>query len=160
VKRKAKRTTASRADWGTPERQKKGNLLPRIADLSGIVARRVRHECRLDWYLDKASLNDRQHAAGIRFRRDWQLAAADTKVIGTYGLRMPGGVDFREVQLAARQRVGKALLAAGREHGPVLVDVCGFDNWASGRLPLLRDGLTLLADHYGLPDARGSTPSV
>jgi hypothetical protein len=28
--------------------------------------------------------------------------------------------------------------------------VCCFDNWASGRLPVLRDALSILADRYGL----------
>jgi hypothetical protein len=28
--------------------------------------------------------------------------------------------------------------------------VCCFDAWAAERLPRLRDGLTRLADHYGI----------
>ena len=150
MKRRTKSAPAA-PDCGTPERALKGDLLPRTTDLRGTSGRRVRHECRLDWYLDKCSLDDRQHAAGMRFRRDWQLAAAASKVVGTYEPRIPADGDFRDAQLAARRRVGKALLAAGRALAPVLVDVCGFDNWASGRLPLLREALTLLADHYGMP---------
>jgi hypothetical protein len=57
------------------------------------------------------------------------------------------------MQLLARRRIGKALLALGDERGAVVIAVCGHDQWASGRLPRLREGLTMLADHYGIARA-------
>ena len=95
---------AKTADLGTPERARQGELLPRPTALAGVVGRRVKYECRLDWYWDKASINDRQHEAGIRFRHDWHLAAAAPKTVATYGPRLGKGFEFHEVQIAARPR--------------------------------------------------------
>jgi hypothetical protein len=143
-------------DLGTAERAGHGELLPRATEEAGVIGRRVKHECRLDWYWDKASLDDRQHDAGLRFRRDWLVASAAPKLTGTYGPRVgtASGQDFHEMQLAARGRVGKALLALGQDFGAVVIAVCGFDEWASGRLPQLREALALLADHYGIARAQ------
>jgi hypothetical protein len=152
--RRSKSRSVAHADLGTPERAQHGALLPNATETAGMVGRRVKHECRLDWYWDKASLDDRQHAAGLRFRRDWLRAAAAPKLTGTYGPRLgTGRDDFHALQLAARRHVARALLAVGQELAPVLIAVCGFDEWASGRLPQLREALVLLADHYGLPRA-------
>lgn len=152
--RRAKRRRTVAADLGPAERAQHGDLAARATEVAGITGRRVKHECRLDWYQDKASLDDRQHDAGLRFRRDWLVATAPPKLIGTYGPRLGAtGQDFREMQLAARRRVGRALLTLGDELGAVVIAVCGFDEWASGRLPRLREALTLLADHYGIARA-------
>lgn len=137
-------------DHGTAERAHHGELVPRDTAIPGVTGKRVKHECRLDWYWDKSSIIDRQHAAGIRFRRDWHLAAARPTLVGRYGLRVPGYHEFTDSRIAARRRIAKAIELIGRELGEILVDVCCFDNWASGRLPLLREGLTMLADHYGI----------
>jgi hypothetical protein len=154
MKRVKSRRGAVAADLGPAERAQHGALVPHATETAGIVGRRVRHECRLDWYQDKASLDDRQHEAGLRFRRDWLVANAPPKLTGTYGPRLGAtGQDFHEMQLAARRRVGSALLALGDERGAVVIAVCGFDEWASGRLPRLREALTLLADHYGIARA-------
>jgi hypothetical protein len=62
------------------------------------------------------------------------------------------------MQLAARRRIAAAVALLGRDLAPIVIDVCCFDEWASGRLPALRDALTMLADHYGLAratDAKG-----
>jgi hypothetical protein len=77
---RAKRTpraTANPADHGPPERSQHDTLLPNATEAAGVVGKRVKHECRLDWYLDKASIVDRQHEAGLRFRRDGLTALAD-----------------------------------------------------------------------------------
>lgn len=154
---KAKRARRAAAgidvDHGTVERARHGELVPRETMVAGVTGKRVKHECRLDWYWDKGSIVDRQHEAGLRFRRDWHLAAAAAKIVGTYGpqiARTGGSHDFTDTQLAARRRIASAVDALGRDLAPIVVDVCCFDNWASGGLPLLRDGLTVLADHYRL----------
>jgi hypothetical protein len=139
------------ADLGPVERAQHGELVSRATDTAGITGRRVKHECRLDWYQEKASIDDRQHDAGLRFRRDWLVANAPPKLTQTYGPRLGAtGQDFHEMQLAARKRVGKALLALGDDLGAVVIAVCGFDEWASGRLPRLREALSRLADHFGM----------
>jgi hypothetical protein len=147
------RAIANPADHGPPERGQHDALLPHATETAGIVGKRVKHECRLDWYLDKCSIEDRQHEAGLRFRRDWLLAVAMQRTIGTYEPRISGGQDFTTAQLAARRRLGRAMTCLGRDVAPIVVDVCCFDRWASGGLPILREGLTGLADHYGMPRA-------
>ena len=76
---KKARTVAPLADHGTPERAQHGELVTRETMDAGITGKRVKHECRLDWYLDKGSIIDRQHEAGLRFRRDWHFAAASSR---------------------------------------------------------------------------------
>jgi hypothetical protein len=151
VRAKRTATVANPADHGPPERKQHDTLLPHATEAAGVVGKRVKHECRLDWYLDKGSIVDRQHEAGLRFRRDWLLAVATQRMIGTYGPKMSGGQDFTAAQLAARRRLGRAMSSLGRDVAPIVVDVCCFDRWASGGLPILRDGLTVLAEHYGIP---------
>jgi uncharacterized protein DUF6456 len=151
--KKAHRIVLPSVDHGTPERARHGELVTRETMDAGITGKRVKHECRLDWYLDKGSIIDRQHEAGLRFRRDWHFAAAAPSVIGADGARISraaGRQDFTDTQLAARRRMTAAIDLLGGELAEIVVDVCCFDNWASGRLPRLRDGLTALADHYGL----------
>src|SRR6266700_1757941 len=78
------------ADHGTAERAGHGALVPRETAVAGVAGKRVKHDCRLDWYLDKASIVDRQHEAGLRFAREWHLAVAKPTLVGRYGLRVPG----------------------------------------------------------------------
>src|SRR5471030_1960241 len=107
--RKRRRHAATTlADHGTAERARHGELLPRETMVAGITGKRVKHECRLDWYWDKGSIIDRQHEAGLRFRRDWHFAAAAPSVVCAYGARisrLAGRQDFAEGQLAARRRI-------------------------------------------------------
>ena len=143
------------ADHGPAERRRHDELVDRATDLPGIVGKRVKHECRLDWYWDKASIVDRQHAAGIRLRRDWSIATAAPRMTVRYALRIEGRDSFSDLQLAARRRIARALQPLSPEMRAALLAVCCFDEWASGRLPRLREGLTHLADHYGLPKEAG-----
>jgi hypothetical protein len=151
--KKARRALAPSVDHGTAERGQHGELVTRETMVAGITGKRVKHECRLDWYWDKGSIIDRQYEAGLRFRRDWHFAASAPSVVGAYGARISrpaGRQDFTDTQLVARRRTAAAIALLGRELAAIVVDVCCFDNWASGRLPALRDGLGMLADHYGL----------
>jgi len=162
--RRARRQIAAEiADHGTAERAQHGELVARETLTAELTGKRVKHECRLDWYWDKGSIIDRQYEAGLRFRRDWQFADAAAKVIGTYGPQISRAErrhDFTEMQLAARRRIASAIALLGCDLAPIVIDVCCFDEWASGRLPALRDALTKLADHYGLArvDSRASSP--
>jgi hypothetical protein len=152
---RSRAAAAPEVDCGPRERAWHGTLLRRAVDGARASGRRVKFECRLDWYQDKASIDDRQHAAGLRFRADWLLAAMEAKVVGTYGLRVRGPGEFRDHQLAARRRAARALAALAPAERGTVIQVCGFDEWAAGRLPALRAALTQLADHYGLPSEAG-----
>lgn len=150
-KRRAAPPVDPAADHGPPERRRHGELVDRTTDTPGLVGKRVRHECRLDWYWDKAAIVDRQHEAGIRLRRDWTIATAAPRMTVRYALRIEGRDSFTELQLVARRRVARALEPLAAATRATVVAVCCFDEWASGALPRLREGLTRLADHYGLP---------
>jgi hypothetical protein len=144
------------ADHGPRERAQHGTLVARETMVAGLIGRRVKHECRLDWYWDRCSIVDRQHEAGIRFRRDWAFATARPTVTSRYGPRLTSHAEFSEQQLAARRRLAAAIQKLGGEAARIVIEVCCYDNWAAERLPRLREALSLLADHYGLP-ARATT---
>jgi hypothetical protein len=151
--KKARRVVATAADHGTAERAQHGELVTRETMIAGITGKRVKHECRLDWYWDKGSIVDRQYEARLRFRRDWHFAATAPSVVGAYGARisrLAGRQEFSDTQIGARRRSAAAIAVLGRDLAAIAVDVCCFDNWASGRLPAFRDALTMLADHYGI----------
>lgn len=123
--------------------------------VAGITRARVKCECRLDWYEHRALINERQHAAGLRFRVDWCIGSEEQCIIGSYGQTLRGGTaEFSEAKVAARRRVNRAVAALSVSEAKAAIAVCGMDEWASGSLPTLRDALTTLAKHYGLPDER------
>src|SRR5436853_51540 len=106
------------ADHGTPERAQHGELVTRETMVAGITGKRVKHECRLDWYWEKGSIVDRQYEAGLRFRRDWHFAAEAPSVVGAYGpriSRVAGRQDFTDTQLGARRRTAAAIALLGRD---------------------------------------------
>jgi hypothetical protein len=144
----------SEPDRGPPERTRHAVLVNRRTDTPGVIGKRVKHACRLDWYWEKMSLEERQYAAGLRLRADWLVATAQPNLVGRYDLRVPGRESFSDLRLAARRRVAHALAALSADERAVAIDVCGFDNWASGRLPVLRRALSALASRYRLPGAK------
>lgn len=120
-----------------------------------VTGARVKHECRLDWYNERAIINDRQHAAGIRFRGDWLIGTAEPRVIAGYAQALAGSAEFSELRISARRRVRRALDALVPANGTpaqllVIVAVCGQDEWAHKGTQMLREGLDRLANHYGL----------
>ena len=106
-------------------------------------------------------------AAGERFRADLTIAHMLPRVTANWssvGGRAQGGgagMVFTEMMLAARQRVRKALDAAGPELSGVLIDICGFlkglemveseHAWPQRTAKVVLDlGLRQLARHYGM----------
>ena len=106
-------------------------------------------------------------AAGERFRADLTIAQMLPRVTANWsatGGRAKGGgagMVFTDMLLAARQRVRKALDAAGPELSGVLIDVCGFlkgletveseHAWPQRTAKVVLDlGLRQLARHYGM----------
>ncbi len=118
---------------------------------AGVTRARVKCECRLEWYMYHALIDDRQLAAGLRFRADWIIAVSEPKVIADYGQTIAGPMTFSEQRMAARRRINSAhrsLRDADRKL--VIVAVCGMDEWAIRKTMTLREGLDDLAQHYGL----------
>lgn len=115
-------------------------------------------------------------AAGERLRGDMTLAQMLPRLTanwsGTGGGQKGGGGDtYSDIVLAARQKVERALAAAGPELSGILVDVCGFlkglelveteRQWPqrSAKIVLVI-ALTRLARHYGMAgEARGPSQS-
>lgn len=120
----------------------------------------------------EAMIDEAAFAAGERLRADMTRAQMTPRVTASWETPASAGNGARvgqepgEMALAARQRVTRALAAAGDEFAGVLVDVCGFlkgleqvekeRGWParSGKL-ILRMALARLAAHYGVGAARG-----
>jgi hypothetical protein len=149
MSRKEKRMYVSQ-EHGSPYLPQHVPVVVEETMAAGVTRARVKHECRLDWYAGRMLITDRQFDAGIRLRADWTISNAERRVTSTYGQAVVGAMDFTAAQLGARRRMVKALAAMTLDEARVALDVCAFDEWASGRLPTLRDALTSLADHYGL----------
>lgn len=117
-------------------------------------------------------IDEAAFAAGERLRSDMTRAQMTPRVTASWETPVSAGNGGRlrqepgDMAMAARQRVSRALAAAGDEFAGVLVDVCGFlkgleqvekeRGWParSGKL-ILRMALARLAAHYGLAAARG-----
>lgn len=110
--------------------------------------------------------------AGERLRRDLTIAQVLPSMTASWspmprGDRNPDAMSVTEAAVAARQRVHRALDAAGPDFAGLLVDVCGFlkgleaveqeRGWpARSAKVVLRLALAALARHYGLSEeARG-----
>ena len=116
-----------------------------------------------------------QFAAGERLRRDFTLAQLaprmgvnwDAPVVS--GSRGAGADSISDIAMAARQRLNKALAAAGPELADLLFDVCchlkaletieNERDWArrAGRV-VLKIALDRLASHYGFDVVRHRAP--
>jgi hypothetical protein len=145
-----RKTSVLAQEHGSPWLQQHVPVVVDETMAAGITRARVKHECRLDWYLDRMMLTDRQHAAGIVFRTKWLLGAASTHVTSGYGNRISGSADFAVAQISARRWMKRALDEVGMRAGEVLISVCGMDEWASGDLPILRVALDDVADMEGM----------
>jgi hypothetical protein len=141
---------------------------------------REEHECILDRYLHRSLIHDRQHKAGMVFRGAWLRAALPCATTSAYGeQRGRGGGSTFDARITLRRiliegKLGKEsprdeplittmtrerfdcvrLPVILNQRGHVALAVCGLDEWAGGtrRLDSLREGLTDLADYWGLED--------
>ncbi|MBA4203397.1 DUF6456 domain-containing protein [Pannonibacter phragmitetus] len=122
----------------------------------------------------KAMLTAAQFEAGERLREDYTFAAMMPNLSGGWRTeagagrhtgRGPAGPDMSDNVMAARLRVERALDAVGRGLGGVLVDVCcllkGLETVERERgwpvrsaKVVLGIGLSALASHYGMAEAR------
>jgi hypothetical protein len=129
-------------------------------------ARRVIHEHVLDTYYRRMLINDRQHEAGLVFRRNWergmsQRITASPDGAQTTSARGSARKDISEGQLASRAVVKRLLRAQrGDLERRVLIRVAGAGQWASEALAqrgvprtaieILRRALTDIADEMGM----------
>ena len=152
----------------TPERMEKRDGV----DLDQLVAHeeagsrpaKVRWPDPLDRYHARGELargdkaeNDRRYAAGCQLREDHHRAAIVAPVTGAYG--EPVGNIKAHVRallgsIDARKRYDAAVRAVTHATANEVIDVCclGYPAGCRIRMEILRRGLALLADHYGLQD--------
>jgi Domain of unknown function (DUF6456) len=132
-------------------------------------------ESPLAWLKERGSITDVQFEAGERLRRDYTIARLEPRLaIDLAAPKVQGGLGplnpavMPDAVLAAKQRFGRALKAAGPGLSDLLFDVCcalksvGAIETEKGwprRSAKIVLGLALdrLAEHYGLspPPARG-----
>lgn len=139
-------------------------------------------ESPLAWLARRTGRDGRPHITPLQFAAGERLRADFTRAGMAPGLgvdwsrpaggsRRPGALDPTETMIAARQRVVRALDAAGNDLAGLLLDVCCFlkrleaveaeRRWpARAGKVVLRIALDRLADHYGLTQtARGPARS-
>ncbi len=115
-------------------------------------------------------ITEYQYQAGERLRADFEHGAMNARVTANWSNPTSGSgrrgaprdpAAFSDIVIAARQRYGRAIEAAGPEMAKMLIDVCchmrGLEDaergagWPkrSGKV-VLQIALTMLARHYGL----------
>ena len=127
----------------------------------------------------KPMLDEKQFEAGERLRSDFTFAALGPRVTANWSAIGGGGrqhqvgapaPSMRDTVIAAKERVQRAMSAVGPELGSLLIDVCcmlkGIEAAESAHgLPqrsgkvVLQLGLTALARHYGLLQAKTPGPA-
>ncbi|WP_193188833.1 hypothetical protein [Nisaea sediminum] len=161
-------------DFGTPERKHHGGVQPvAIKPKAGKdveVVARVNYEHPLDIYRKRAQVNEREFAAGIRFRGLYEFAVG-TQVTAAYkdlisGER--GAPSDGESRALAHSVVNQILerMETAKQRAAI-IGVCGHGDFAgvafekegirvSGghALSELRGALNKAADYWGLPKER------
>ena len=167
----------------SPERARHLKLEAAVVDSPGGPSAVWRNawESPLDWLSRRGKagapplISLEQHEAGSRLRRDFHAARMSPRLgvewSPTAAIRAqagPGGAHISERVAASRQRVRKALKAAGPELSGLLLDLCCFGKglelieserrWPKRSAKLVaRIALAALARHYGIEgEARGA----
>ncbi|MGF1625703.1 MAG: DUF6456 domain-containing protein [Alphaproteobacteria bacterium] len=148
----------------TPERLRHDSIVAVATEEAGVVAHQVRAPFALDRYHARGELapgqpreNARRYDAGCRLRALWTTAGLEPRVTRAYD-RVGGG---RRFGAAPEPRIGRidayrAWQSALRAIGPIasneVLEACCLGNAVGNaiRLEILRRGLAVLADHYGL----------
>lgn len=118
------------------------------------VVKRVVNATPLDRYARRQLLDRRQVEAGERLAADWQAARMEPRVVASYRDWVDCGTvaDVQADRAGARRRVARAVAAVGRIAASEVVAVCCHERAVGGTvaMEILRRGLDVLADHYGL----------
>ncbi len=114
----------------------------------------------LDWYLYRRTIDDRQHAAGMKYRFLWFVATIKTRHVQCrYGEVSSGQVDEKFLIEKTREyRKAKEVIRT-REAKQAVLRVCCLDEFASAwqrrktqqaAVQALRRGLDDLVRHFGM----------
>ncbi|MDD3030608.1 MAG: DUF6456 domain-containing protein [Alphaproteobacteria bacterium] len=153
--------TVGGGDHGTAERWRHSGFTVELTERAGIVALRAVEEHLLDVLKVKRVLDTGQCAAGFRLKEDYQAAALEAHVTGSYS-GVGRGRDFfwdererTDAQEDAYRRWRAAVHAMGRVYGAAVIDAVCYDR-IPANLAALQKGLSLLASWY----ARGQEASL
>lgn len=118
------------------------------------AVKRVVNATPLDRYARRQLLDRRQVEAGERLAADWHAARMEQRVVASYRDWVDCGTaaDVQVDRAGARRRVARAVEAVGRIAASEVVAVCCDERAVGGTvaMEILRRGLDVLADHYGL----------
>ena len=148
----------------TPERMRHDPIVAVPTDRAGVVAHQVKAPFALDRYHARGELcpesgdeNRRRYDAGCRLRDVWTVAGIEPHVTRSYDAVVRGGRRGGAAEPAVgRIDAYRAWQAAIRAIGPIasgeVIDACclGLAVGGKTRLEILRRGLGVLADHYGM----------
>jgi len=132
------------------------SYLGQTANYAGApVARIFKEPIKIDWYLSRGLLTDRQHQAAVKFARWWEIAHGHPKVTASLNDAPKQTVnEYNQQKEDATTRIRIALNAAGCQCHDVIVQVCGLDEWPKTTMAtfLLRSGLDAIANRLKLPN--------
>lgn len=118
------------------------------------IAKRVVTQTPLDRYARRGLIDARQNQAGQALARDWHYARIEPRMIGSYRdlIDCGGAPDPAADREHARRRLSRAIGSIGRVAANDVVAVCCLQRAAGGpvAMEIVRRGLDVLADHYGL----------
>ncbi len=145
------------SDFGPPERRRHDRVvIERVAEESQIVRDRARVYSRspLRTYLRRGLITPRQKEAGELLGRLWHLAGIEPRVVARYDeLIVRGSVQGFVVRRGeAYERWRAAMRAVGPIAASEIVAACCEERSVGGgaAMEILRRGLDVLADHFGL----------
>lgn len=139
-----------------PHRLRHDSFEDAMVEVDGASAavKRVATQTPLDRYIRRKLIEPRQFAAGERLAGDWHSARMEPRMIASYrDLIDCGGMPDPAVDRAhARKRVARAVAAVGPIASSEVVSVCCLERPVGGNvaMEILRRGLDVLADHYGV----------
>lgn len=118
------------------------------------AVKRVVNVTPIDRYARRNLLDRRQVEAGERLAQDWFAARMEPRIVASYrdwvdcGTAADAAVD----RDGARRRFARAVQAVGKIAACEVVETCCHERAVGGTvaMEILRRGLDVLADHYGL----------
>ncbi len=142
----------------TPERMARGDIEVVETMRAGTPGHRVKLPHALERYHARGELGDgrentRRYDAGCRLRDCYETAGLEPSVIAAYSDMVAGsGYAPIDHKVGAYQAWKRALTAIGPIASNEVIDVCCFGQALRdrARVEILRRGLAVLADHYGM----------
>jgi hypothetical protein len=123
-------------------------------EVDGVRTRVKRVQPPLERYANRRLIDERQLEAGVRLARDWHHARMQPRMVASYrDLIDCGGMpDPAADRTQARRRVASAVAAVGRIASNEVISACCLELPVGGHaaMEILRRGLDVLAEHYGL----------